>query len=126
MPRVRLTDTFRVQNGIEVPSADPSKRLRGDFVELTEQELSALKDELGEGGKFPDLSEKNLDVYRAGSAAQEPSEVSATDAAAKLAREHDLDLSAVEGTGENGRVLKGDVEDALEPSENDSDESDGE
>ncbi len=40
--------------------------------------------------------------------------VEATDAAAKLAEEEDLDLAEVEGTGEGGKVLKGDVQDALE------------
>jgi Ran GTPase-activating protein (RanGAP) involved in mRNA processing and transport len=62
MPEVRLTDTFRIGVGIEVPGADPSKRLRGEFVELTGEELQALRAELGEGGKFPDLSEENLEI----------------------------------------------------------------
>jgi hypothetical protein len=67
MPEVRLTDTFRVGVGIEVPGADPSKRLRGEFVELTGEELQALRSELGEGGKFPDLSEENLKIRGADS-----------------------------------------------------------
>ena len=64
MPEVRLTGRFRVQNGIEVPTADPSKRLRGEFVEVSEEELAALKAELGDGGLFSDLSEENLEVRR--------------------------------------------------------------
>jgi len=37
----------------------------------------------------------------------------ATDAAMDLARENDLSLSDIDGTGDEGRVLKGDVEDYL-------------
>jgi N utilization substance protein A len=40
----------------------------------------------------------------------EPAEVDATSAAEELAAEHGIDLTAVEGTGQDGRVLKGDVE----------------
>ncbi len=40
----------------------------------------------------------------------EPAEVDATSAAEELAAEHGVDLTAVEGTGQDGRVLKGDVE----------------
>lgn len=36
-------------------------------------------------------------------------EVDATDAARALAAEHGIDLAAVEGSGENGRVLVSDV-----------------
>ena len=65
MREVRLTDTFRIRVGIELPGADPSKRLRGEFVELTSEELQALRSELGEGGKFSDLSEENLEIQGA-------------------------------------------------------------
>jgi len=41
-------------------------------------------------------------------------EVEATDAAAQLAEEEDVDLSAVEGTGSDGKVLKSDVQEALD------------
>jgi hypothetical protein len=67
MPEVRLRNTFRIGVGIEVPRADPSKRLRGEFVELTGEELQALRSELGGGGKFPDLSEENLEIQGANS-----------------------------------------------------------
>lgn len=40
--------------------------------------------------------------------------VEATDAAATLAEEEGLDLADIDGTGEGGKVLKGDVQDALE------------
>jgi hypothetical protein len=42
------------------------------------------------------------------------SEVDATDSAKKLAEEHKIDLSTVEGTGKDGRIVKPDVEALLE------------
>ena len=37
----------------------------------------------------------------------------ATDAAIELAKENEVDLSTIEGTGSGGRILKSDVERAL-------------
>lgn len=46
-------------------------------------------------------------------APEEPvAEVEATDAAVKLAKELELDLSAIEGSGAGGKITKGDVEKA--------------
>ena len=39
--------------------------------------------------------------------------VNATDAAVELAEAENVDLSSVEGSGEDGRILVGDVEDAI-------------
>lgn len=51
-------------------------------------------------------------------AAEDPWEgVDATDAAVALAREANLTPAQVTGTGEDGRILKGDVEDAIEAQE---------
>jgi pyruvate/2-oxoglutarate dehydrogenase complex dihydrolipoamide acyltransferase (E2) component len=41
-------------------------------------------------------------------------EVQATEAAAELAEEEDVDLASIDGTGSGGKILKSDVEDALE------------
>jgi pyruvate/2-oxoglutarate dehydrogenase complex dihydrolipoamide acyltransferase (E2) component len=40
--------------------------------------------------------------------------VDATDEARELALEHGIDLAALEGSGQDGRVLVGDVEDAVD------------
>lgn len=45
-----------------------------------------------------------------------PSEIDATDAAIELAAELGTELASVEGTGDDGRVLKGDVWRAAEAS----------
>lgn len=42
-----------------------------------------------------------------------PQTVNATEAAIELAREHGVLLSEIEGSGEDGRVLKSDVEDEV-------------
>jgi pyruvate/2-oxoglutarate dehydrogenase complex dihydrolipoamide acyltransferase (E2) component len=45
----------------------------------------------------------------------QPSDVvDATNAARDLAAEHDIDLAAVDGSGEEGRVLKADVQAVIE------------
>lgn len=43
-----------------------------------------------------------------------PVELDATDAAVGLALEYNLDLSTVEGTGADGRILKSDVQKVLD------------
>lgn len=43
--------------------------------------------------------------------------VNASDYVAEYAKEHGVDLESVEGTGKNGRVLKGDVEDVIKTEE---------
>lgn len=45
-----------------------------------------------------------------------------TEEAAELAQEHGVDIRAVGGTGQDGRVLKGDVETYLEGLEDDDGE----
>ncbi len=43
----------------------------------------------------------------------EAAEIDVTPAAAKLAEEEGIDLTTLEGTGKDGRILKGDVQDAI-------------
>jgi 2-oxoglutarate dehydrogenase E2 component (dihydrolipoamide succinyltransferase) len=54
-------------------------------------------------------------VSPAGDQAPAPSAAPATPSARKLARQHDVDLSAVPGSGDGGRVTRTDVERALAP-----------
>ena len=51
--------------------------------------------------------------------AVEPTPVDITPVARKLAEEHGLDLSAIEGTGKDGRILKSDVDKAIAAKEGD-------
>ena len=50
-------------------------------------------------------------------AAEEEGKVHATDAAERKAEELGVDLSAVEGTGQEGRITVGDVEQAAKDGE---------
>jgi pyruvate dehydrogenase E2 component (dihydrolipoamide acetyltransferase) len=52
-------------------------------------------------------------------AAEAAVEVDATDAARNLADEHGIDITTVEGTGKDGRVLKSDVQGAVDDREDD-------
>lgn len=42
------------------------------------------------------------------------SDVDATDAATKLAKENNIDIASIKGTGADGRVTVGDVRDAID------------
>jgi len=54
--------------------------------------------------------------------AEEEEELAITSAAEELAEEHGIDLGAVEGTGKDGRILKSDVEAAVEAAEAEAEE----
>jgi pyruvate/2-oxoglutarate dehydrogenase complex dihydrolipoamide acyltransferase (E2) component len=45
-------------------------------------------------------------------------EIEATDAAKELAEEHGVNLAAVEGTGEDGKITKGDVQKVVDAQDN--------
>jgi len=79
----------------------------------------------GKGGRVlkSDVQEA-VDALESGEEEQEPvraeeeqgltaDEVDITDAARELADEHGIDITTIEGTGKDGRVLKSDVQDAV-------------
>lgn len=91
------------------------RRKQGHRQAFTEIRIVGI--EVGDGrpkrGKAakPEVAEE-----AAAAAAPEPAgapDVEITDAARELAEEHGLDLAAIEGTGVDGRILKGDVEKAI-------------
>ncbi|MBK5099247.1 MAG: E3 binding domain-containing protein [Gemmatimonadetes bacterium] len=49
--------------------------------------------------------------------AEVPAEVDATDTARSLAKENGIDLTTIEGTGKEGRILKSDVAKAIKARE---------
>lgn len=51
-----------------------------------------------------------------------PEDVDITPAARKLAEEHEVDVTKIEGTGKEGRVLKADVQGAIDRREQEQDE----
>lgn len=66
---------------------------------LTEDFVRFVKGEISEEEFRPDEPEEG---------------VNATDAAAELAEEEDIDLAEVDGTGKDGRITKSDVEALVE------------
>ncbi|MFW6084738.1 MAG: 50S ribosomal protein L21 [Gemmatimonadota bacterium] len=64
----------------------------------------------------PKKTEAKAKELKAQAAVEEPkeaAEIDVTPAAAELAEEEGIDLTALEGTGKDGRILKGDVQDAI-------------
>jgi len=106
----------------EIDATDAAAELAAEHgvdladVEGTGKEGRVLKSDVGSAVEALE-DEKAADDEESGADAEEPGaaeEVDATDAAAELAAEHDLDLADVEGTGKEGRILKSDVQAAID------------
>lgn len=98
--------------GIEVGRARPKKRKAAEPAPAAEE--APAKEPARAREARP--SAKAKPEAPAAAAAPEPgaaAEVDVTDAARQLAEEHGIDLSAIRGSGKEGRILKGDVEKAI-------------
>ncbi|MDP2497850.1 MAG: 50S ribosomal protein L21 [Candidatus Palauibacterales bacterium] len=92
--------------------------------------------EPGEAGPAPETAEEVAPeeapeptaAEEAGEEAEEAAadEVDITDAAEELADEHGIDVATIDGTGKGGRVLKSDVQDAVDAQEADEAEEEDE
>ena len=88
----------------------------GDEIEVPKGEFDHISDEHYDTGgkksrgKKAETAELKPDAETAD---DPPLPVNATDSAITLAEEHDLDLSTIEGSGQGGRITKGDVESAI-------------
>ncbi len=76
--------------------------------ELEEEEAAEAGDEAAEADGADEAAAAD------GAGAVIPDEVDITSAARELAEEHGLDVTGIEGTGKDGRILKSDVKDAIE------------
>jgi hypothetical protein len=99
-------------------------RLLEAALELTGDEPDSVVKHRIEGDEFVLIVDRGIlggpkfrflvsDLEQEGPA-PEPEEIDATGAAEELAAEAGLDLAEIEGTGVDGRVLKGDVRRAIE------------
>lgn len=95
------------------------RRKQGHRQKFTEVRI--LEIDLGSAPAKPEAPEPEAPEAKAAKPeAAEPeaaADVDITDAARELAEEHGLDLSTVEGTGVDGRILKGDVQKAIKARE---------
>lgn len=71
----------------------------------------------GEGGEDGPPEETEDGASDDGDGEEDEEPIDATDAARELAGEHGIELAKIEGTGEDGRVLKSDVQAAVAEAE---------
>ncbi len=103
---------------IDLPDA-PKRKAAGKAAKAEAAEAAAPEPEkpspAGKGADKPEgLAETPEPAAEAeGAEPAGTAEVDVTDAARELAEEHGIDLAGLEGTGKEGRILKGDVEGAI-------------
>lgn len=79
-----------------------------------ESELSEAEEKLEDARERARATERRIERVQGGPGADRLGlEVEATDAARELAAEHGLSLAEIEGSGEDGRIVKSDVEEAI-------------
>jgi pyruvate dehydrogenase E2 component (dihydrolipoamide acetyltransferase) len=94
----------------EEPEAEeePDEEAEGDEEEEAAEEAQPRAESDGDGDG--DGGEPSAEAERAPSAEANGGRPKASPVARRIAREHDIDLSKIEGTGPGGRIVKADVE----------------
>lgn len=106
------------------------RRKQGHRQEFTEIrilgiDLGAAPGKPKKRGAAPRAEPEAAAEPEAGAEPEATADVDITGAARELAEEYGLDPAAIEGTGKEGRVLKGDVEKAIKAREAEEREGDG-
>jgi translation initiation factor IF-2 len=100
------------EHGLELSEIEGTGKdgrvLKSDVSSAVEEAEAAVE---------PEAEEEEVEGVEEAPAEEEVVEISATDAARELAEEHGLELPGIEGTGKDGRILKSDVEAAVEVAE---------
>lgn len=80
----------------------------------TNEVLAVIRQQMESAGEAEEVEAGNDDSDGDSEPKEEPVWLKATDAAARLAEEHDIDLSLVEkGSGKGGLITKSDVEEMI-------------
>jgi pyruvate dehydrogenase E2 component (dihydrolipoamide acetyltransferase) len=94
--------------------ADASIGSAAGFLAETEEELASLQKETPkEAAAAPSGKPAEAKAAPAAVGVEREGRISISPAARKLAEEHMIDLSTVEGTGPNGRIVREDIEQAI-------------
>lgn len=103
---------------LEFPSGTPKKPAKKAEAKEPEPEEPETVEEPVAEAEAPE-AEAATEAREAEVTSEAPAEdeIDITPAALELAEEHDLDLTRVEGTGKDGRILKGDVDKAIKEQE---------
>lgn len=97
---------------LEFPTGKPKKPAKkAEAKEPEPEEPETVEEPAAEAPE----AEATTDAPEAEAATEAPAEdeIDITPAALELAEEHGLDLTQIEGTGKDGRILKGDVDKAI-------------
>ena len=96
------------EHGIDLAEIEGTGKEGRVLKSDVEAAVEALEEEEAETGE--EASDEEAEPEPAG-------EIDVTGAAEELAEEHGIDLASIEGTGKDGRILKSDVQDAIDERE---------
>lgn len=97
------------------PAAKKAKKPKKEAAPKPEAEAAEAPREAP--ATKPEVAKEEAAAGAEAATVEGPAEVEITDAARDLAEEHGIDLASIEGTGKDGRILKGDVEKAIKERE---------